>query len=251
MGVGCYFFIWFFNFCCVSTATGAVSSASEKYDGQLDYADRGLVDSFQSSIHSSEQLLSQNGSVMIKGKKREMLVNGSSRTSNLDGAVPIGVKGKRSERDRNQTRDQSRPNSNSRAGCLSLDSNKNENKPKAKPKQKSTAAGHDRFMEAKESVCIPIYDSSLSVTNASNNGSKDGASLSGNQDTSQVKESTDLENLPLDLSSIDEFGVSGELDGPQDLGSWLNFDDDGLQEHDCIMGLEIPMDDLSELNMLM
>lgn len=235
---------------------GAVSSASEKYDGQLDYADRGLVDSFQSSILSSEQLLSQNGSVMIKEKKRETLVNGvvngSSRTSNLDGAVPIGVKGKRSERDRNQTRDQSRPNSNSRAGCLSLDSNKNENKPKAKPKQKSTAAGHDRFMEAKESVCIPIYDSSLSVANARNNGSKDGASLSGNQDTSQVKESTDLENLPLpDLSSIDEFGVSGELDGPQDLGSWLNFDDDGLQEHDCIMGLEIPMDDLSELNMLM
>nr|XP_027191577.1 uncharacterized protein LOC113787160 [Cicer arietinum] len=106
-------------------------------------------------------------------------------------------------------------------------------------------------MEAKESACLPIYDSSLSVANASNTGSKDGAALSGNQDTSQAMESSDLGNLPLpDLSSIEEFGVSGELGGPQDLGSWLNFDDEGLQDHDCV-GLEIPMDDLSDLNMLM
>jgi hypothetical protein len=236
----------------VSTATGAVLSAYEKYDGQRYYADRGLVDCFQGSIHSSEQVSSKNGSVMIKEKKREMLVNGSSRTSNLDGAVHGGVRGKRSERDRNQIRDQSRQNSNSRAGCPSLDSSQNENKPKAKAKQKSTSGGHDRFMEAKESACLPIYDSSLSVANASNNSRKDRTKLSVNQDIAQVKESSDLGNLPLpDLSAIDEFGVSGELGGPQDLGSWLNFDDDGLQDTDCIMGLEIPMDDLSALDMLM
>ncbi|XP_073225771.1 uncharacterized protein [Cicer arietinum] len=228
---------------------GAVSSASEKYDGQRDYADRGLVDSFQGSIHSSEQVSSKNGSAIIKEKSREMLingdVNGSSRTSIPDGAVHGG-------RDRNQIRDQTRQNSISRAGCLSLDNSRNEDKPKAKPKRKNTAGRHDdRFMEAKESACLPIYDSSLSVANASNTGSKDGAALSGNQDTSQAMESSDLGNLPLpDLSSIEEFGVSGELGGPQDLGSWLNFDDEGLQDHDCV-GLEIPMDDLSDLNMLM
>ncbi|KAJ1440684.1 hypothetical protein SESBI_01752 [Sesbania bispinosa] len=229
--------------------SGAVSSASEKFDCQRDCADRGLVDSFQGSIHSSEQASSKNGSVFIKEKKREMLVNGvvsgsSSRTSNLDGAVHGGVKGKRSERDRNQSRDQTRQNSISRVGRLSLDTSQNDNKSKAKPKQKGTAGGHDRFMEAKESACLPVHGSSLS-------GSKDVATLSGNQDTSQVKESADLGNLQLhDLSSIEDFGVSGELGGPQDLSSWLNFDDDGLQDHDCI-GLEIPMDDLSDLNMLM
>jgi len=224
----------------VSIATAAVSSASEKYDCHRDYADRGLVDSFQGSIQSSEQASSKNGSVFIKEKKREMLVNGgvsgsSSRASNLDGAVHGGVKGKRSERDRNQSRDQSRQNSTGRAGRMSLDSSQNENKPKAK-KQKISASGHDRFMEAKDAARLPA--------NAVNNGSKDGATLSG-VDTSQIKESNDFGNMPLpDLSSIEEFG------GAHDLSSWLNFDEDGLQDHDSI-GLEIPMDDLSDLNMLM
>ena len=38
-------------------------------------------------------------------------------------------------------------------------------------------------------------------------------------------------------------------DQEQDLGSWLNIDEDGLQDDD-FMGLEIPMDDLSDLNMI-
>ncbi|XP_027909430.1 uncharacterized protein LOC114168718 isoform X2 [Vigna unguiculata] len=221
--------------------SGAVSSASEKYDCHRDYADRGLVDSFQGSIQSSEQASSKNGSVFIKEKKREMLVNGgvsgsSSRASNLDGAVHGGVKGKRSERDRNQSRDQSRQNPIGRAGRMSLDSSQNENKPKAK-KQKISGSGHDRFMEAKDSARLPANDTIK-------NGTKDGATLSA-VDTSQIKESNDFGNLPLpDLSSIEEFG------GAHDLSSWLNFDEDGLQDHDSI-GLEIPMDDLSDLNMLM
>ncbi|KOM50556.1 hypothetical protein LR48_Vigan08g138300 [Vigna angularis] len=227
--------------CMVSGTASAISSASEKYDCNRDYADRGLVDSFQGSIQSSEQASSKNGSVFIKEKKREMLVNGgvsgsSSRASNLDGAVHGGVMGKRSERDRNQSRDQSRQNPIGRAGRMSLDSSQNENKPKAK-KQKISASGHDRFMEAKDSVRLPANDTIK-------NGSKDGTTLSA-VDTSQIKESNEFGNLPLpDLSSIEEFG------GAHDLSSWLNFDEDGLQDHDSI-GLEIPMDDLSDLNMLM
>lgn len=42
--------------------------------------------------------------------------------------------------------------------------------------------------------------------------------------------------------------VPNDLTVPQDLNSWLNFD--GLQDHDSI-GLEIPMNDLTDLNMLM
>ncbi|KAI3705257.1 hypothetical protein L1987_75491 [Smallanthus sonchifolius] len=47
-----------------------------------------------------------------------------------------------------------------------------------------------------------------------------------------------------DLDPIDELGVGG----PQDLSSLLNFDEDELQDH-FSAGLEIPMDDLTELNM--
>ncbi|KAL2328469.1 hypothetical protein Fmac_021896 [Flemingia macrophylla] len=207
--------------------SGTIYSASDKYGCHRDYADRGIVDSFQ-----SEQASSRNGSVFIKEKKREMLVNGSSsRASNLDGAVHGGVKGKRSERERNQ----SRQNSFGRAGRMSLDSSPNENKPKAK-KQKTSASGHDRFMETKEESA---------VSDTINSSIKNGATVSGNQDSSQINESNDFGNLPLpDLSSIEEFG------GPHDISSWLNFDEDGLQDHDSI-GLEIPMDDLSDLNMLM
>ncbi|KAF5770550.1 hypothetical protein HanXRQr2_Chr14g0660661 [Helianthus annuus] len=46
------------------------------------------------------------------------------------------------------------------------------------------------------------------------------------------------------LDPIDELGVGG----PQDLSSLLNFDDEELQDH-FSAGLEIPMDDLTELNM--
>ncbi|KAL4279494.1 hypothetical protein GQ457_03G046840 [Hibiscus cannabinus] len=46
------------------------------------------------------------------------------------------------------------------------------------------------------------------------------------------------------LDVLDDLQLPG-----QDLGSWLNIDDDGLQDHD-FMGLEIPMDDLSDLNMM-
>lgn len=52
-----------------------------------------------------------------------------------------------------------------------------------------------------------------------------------------------------ELDPIDELGVVGaELDGPQDLSSLLNFDEEDLQDH-YSAGLEIPMDDLTELNM--
>ncbi|XP_076902171.1 uncharacterized protein LOC143556820 [Bidens hawaiensis] len=47
-----------------------------------------------------------------------------------------------------------------------------------------------------------------------------------------------------DLDPIEELGVGG----PQDLSSLLNFDDEELQD-DFSAGLEIPMDDLTELNM--
>ncbi|KAI4322414.1 hypothetical protein L6164_022112 [Bauhinia variegata] len=219
--------------------SGTVSSASEKYDSHSGNAYSGFPDSFQDFGLSSEQVSSKNGSPFIK-EKREMLVNGvfggsSSRTSNLDGAVHGGAKGKRSERDRNNTKQ----NSISRAGSG------NEYKTKTKSKQKNNHIGHeDRFTEAKKS----IHGSSQPVASAGNNVCKEGAAPSNKKKISSVKESTDIGNSQLnELDPIEELGVSGEFGEHQDLSSWLNFDEDGLQDHDCI-GLEIPMDDLSELN---
>ncbi|KAG8483496.1 hypothetical protein CXB51_023104 [Gossypium anomalum] len=75
---------------------------------------------------------------------------------------------------------------------------------------------------------------------ASSPGKNDGSS------TKEVDEPMDFGNLQLnELDTMEELGVPNEL-GPQDLSSWLNFDEDGLQDHDSI-GLEIPMDDLSDL----
>ncbi|MBD4021347.1 hypothetical protein GUI04_20640 [Xanthomonas citri pv. citri] len=53
----------------------------------------------------------------------------------------------------------------------------------------------------------------------------------------------------LDLSHLQlpEFDVVGQ--GGEDIGSWLNIGDEVLQDDD-FMGLEIPMDDLTDLNMM-
>jgi len=76
--------------------------------------------------------------------------------------------------------------------------------------------------------------------------------LPGNIPKKSSKESEEpnhFANLPLpELDSMEALGVSNDIGGPQDLSSWLNFDEDGLQDHDSI-GLEIPMDDLTELHM--
>jgi len=259
---GFFFFLFFFHllkrvFGFLFAATGAVSSAFERYDSPSDNIDRGSSDAFQSVIHSSEQASSKHSSVFIKGKKREMLIddvvgNASSRaTSALDGPVLGGLKGKRSERERDQNKDNVRINSVSGASRPSLDSFRSERKTKAKPKQKnnhlstSGSGFHGRFIEAMEPACPPVRGSNQSV--------KAGSILPSNipqKSSKGSEEPNQIANLQLpELDSMEALGgVSNDISGPQDLSSWLTFDEDGLQDHDSI-GLEIPMDDLTELNM--
>ncbi|KAJ7981161.1 Spectrin beta chain, brain 3 [Quillaja saponaria] len=198
----------------------------------------------------------RNGSIINKNRRREMLIDdvvgtSSSRASTLDSNVLGGVKGKRSERDRDQSRDPTKSISVSRAGRLSLDGSQNECKTKAKPKQKNNHIGHQgSFLEALEPACPSVLGSSKS---ASKKMSKEVGPLPSSkcQDISKVEEPVEFGNLQLaELDPMEELGVSNDLGGHQDLSTWLNFDEDGLQDHDSI-GLEIPMDDLSELNMLM
>ncbi|XVE79266.1 hypothetical protein DITRI_Ditri14bG0043900 [Diplodiscus trichospermus] len=209
--------------------SGAVSSTFERYDSS---------DALQ-AVQSSEHAVSKHGSMLNKGRKREVLIDdvvgsASSRvTSTLDGT--FGARGKITEREREQSRDNLRnTNMVSGAGRTSLDSSKGDRKTKAKPKQKSnhlSTSGNGRLMEplANSSKMTDREMRSSSPSNIRQNSSK------------EVDEPLDFE-----LDTMGELGVSNDIGGPQDLSSWLNFDEDGVQDHDSI-GLEIPMDDLSDL----
>lgn len=236
------------------TVPGAISSELERYDSHSDNVDRGSLEVPPAVIHSSERASHKQGSVLNRGKKRELLIDdvvgsASSRmTSALDSSV-LDVKGK-SERDRDQKRDNMRNNSLSGGGFSSMDSIQTERKTKAKSKQKITLLSpsgsglHGQNTDAAE----PYRESNRSAVNA---GQKKGKSMIP-RDSLKEEEPVDLSNLKHnEFDSMEEIEVpSHDLDEHHDFGSWLNFDEDGLQDHDSI-GLEIPMDDLSDLNMLM
>lgn len=220
----------------------------ERHDSNSDNVNRGLSDN-----HSLERASYKQGSILNREKKREVALDdvvgsASSRvTSALDSSV-LDVKGKRSERDRDQKRENIRNNFLSGGGCSSMDSIQTERKTKAKSKHKNTLLSpsgsefHGRNIEAAE----PTRESSQSAVNPSQ---EKGKSM---RLRDSVKGEDDFANLKLnELDPMEELGVpSHDLDEHQDFGSWLNFDEDGLQDLDSI-GLEIPMDDLSDLNMLM
>ena len=156
------------------------------------------------------------------------------------GTVPSGVKGRSSERD----------NSVSGAGRASLGSSRSERKTKKPPKEKISGGLHGSCAEAAGHTPSP----SVAVGVGCNKVSREvGLVPPGNNPQGSPK---DEEEEPIDFSNLQlheldlELSVSNDLGGHQDLGSWLNIDEDGLQDHDS-MGLEIPMDDLSDLNMIM
>ncbi|GMJ10702.1 SAGA complex subunit 1 [Hibiscus trionum] len=192
--------------------SGAVSSTYERKDSSEALP----------AIQSSEHAVSMYGSMLNKGRKREVLIDdvvgsASSRiTSTLDGSV--GVNG----------REQSREN-------LRNTSSKEERKTKAKAKQKNShlSCSGNGFNERLTEPLKPTRSSSRDK-------------ISENS-TKETDEPMDFASMQLnELDTMEELGVPNEVGGPPDLSSWLNFDEDGLQDHDSI-GLEIPMDDLSEL----
>ncbi|XP_065848975.1 uncharacterized protein [Euphorbia lathyris] len=180
-------------------------------------------------------------------KKRELLlddvggtVDTSATPSGIGGSLSSSTKGKRSERDR-EGKVLSR-NGTNKIGRPALSNVKGERKSKTKPKQKTQLSVSvngllGKIPEKPKSV-LPSEAKSREVTSSNNRKEKDGFGL----DVLDDPEAMDLSNLQL-LGLDDGQG--------QDLGSWLNIDDDGLQDHgDFMGGLEIPMDDLSDLNMM-
>ncbi|XWS73915.1 hypothetical protein CRYUN_Cryun02cG0170000 [Craigia yunnanensis] len=226
--------------------SGAVSSTFERYDSS---------DALP-AVHSSEHAVSKYGSVLNKGRKREVLIDdvvgsASSRvTSTLDGTV--GIRG--CERDRDQSRDNLRNISCvSGAGRTSLDSSKGDQNMKATPKQKSNrlSTSGNGFNGRLTEPFLPTRGSSQPSTNPGKMIERDAKSSSPRKiyqnSSKEADEPIDFANLQLnELDTMEELGVSNDIVGPQDLSSWLNFDEDGLQDHDSI-GLEIPMDDLTDL----
>ncbi|XP_060184209.1 uncharacterized protein LOC132613929 isoform X1 [Lycium barbarum] len=213
-------------------------------------ADGVLIDPYERFNHQLGHAFAKNGPILNRGKKKEVLLDdvGAAFRANstIGGTLLGGAKGKRSERDR----DSSARNANAKAG-RSLGNSKGERKTKTKPKQKtaqlstSVNGSFNKYMEITTHPVYPSANGSGELVNTSGNRKREG-DVNSSMDK---KESADGMNMPLnDIDAIEELGVESELGAPQDFNSWFNFDVDGLQDHDSV-GLEIPMDDLSELNM--
>ncbi|XP_049405757.1 uncharacterized protein LOC125869233 isoform X2 [Solanum stenotomum] len=170
-------------------------------------------------------------------------------SSGIGGSLLSSAKGKRSERDREgkgSGRDALSRNGTTKIGRLASSNVKGERKPKTKGKQKTA--------QLSTSVNGLFGRMSEPKLPGSSTAKSSGTSATG---TGNARTDCNLEELedPIDLSGLqlpgmDVLGDPDDLGGQgQDIGSWLNIDDDGLQDHD-FLGLEIPMDDLSDLNMM-
>ncbi|XP_060961109.1 uncharacterized protein LOC133031642 isoform X1 [Cannabis sativa] len=208
--------------------------------------------------HLSEQTIGKEDMWSNRVKKRELSLDdlgntiGTSITPVMGTSLSSSAKGKRSERDRDgkgHNREVLSRNGNAKIG-RPLSNAKGERKSKTKPKQKMTQLSVSvngllgRTSEQVKSA-MPSMSRSNEMTRTNNAKEKNDFGL----DVLDEHEPLDLSHLQ--IPGMDVLGVPDDLDGQgQDLGTWLNIDDDGLQDHDFMGGLEIPMDDLSELNMM-
>ncbi|KAF5802491.1 hypothetical protein HanXRQr2_Chr06g0260111 [Helianthus annuus] len=186
-----------------------------------------------SAFHFSEQSNGKNDNIWSsRVKKRELylddVVGGSS--SGIGTTVLNGAKGKRSERDGLSR------NGGPKVGRPASGNAKGERKNKTKPKQKTT-----QLSSSFNGPIGKISDQNRTFSSVAmkNNTIKE-------SDEYKLLENTEepLDFSHLQLPEMDVLGEQGE-----DIGSWLNIDDEILQDDD-FMGLEIPMDDLSDLNMM-
>ncbi|XVE70645.1 hypothetical protein DITRI_Ditri10aG0087900 [Diplodiscus trichospermus] len=219
---------------CANSSTRSLEAKTSGQNGDS-YAINSF-DMLPPANRSSDQSTFKDDSWSNRVKKKELLledvvggtIGNSSAQSGIGSSLSSSTKGKRSERDRegkghgrevlsrNGTNKISRPLSNI----------KGERKSKTKPKQKTTqlSVSVNGLLGKMSEQPKPSTSVSKSSEITANNNAKEKDEFS--------------------LDALDDLQLPG-----QDLGSWLNIDDDGLQDHD-FMGLEIPMDDLSDLNMM-
>ncbi|KAA8534812.1 hypothetical protein F0562_029746 [Nyssa sinensis] len=211
--------------------------------------------------HTSKQTIVKEDTWSDRVKKRELLLDDVGGTIGTTSTAPSGIgkspsnnaKGKRSERDREgkgNSREVFSRNGTAKIGRPASCNVKGERKSKTKPKQKTTQLSASvnalgKISERPKAALTSVPKSSEIIT--SDNAKETGEFR---LDVLENPKAADLSNLQLPGMNVlgvpDDLGCQG-----QDIDSWLNIDDDGLQDHDDFMGgLQIPMDDLSDLNMM-
>ncbi|XP_020246907.1 uncharacterized protein LOC109824683 [Asparagus officinalis] len=241
------------------SASGLSSNVIER-NGASHKIDRSRMDPHQGLTQFSEQPVVRNDPISNRGKKREVLLDdvvsgaASRAAPNFSSTLAGCVKWKKTDND--HSIDPLTKNSAPKDGSPSQSTGRGERKTKAKPKQKiaqlsTSGNGLGRITE-KTIMLSSMQDSCENLNPGSSklNADVELAGSSNAQDLSKEIEDNIFTNLPLQgIDSIDGLDVTDGLGGQgQDIGSWLNVDDDALQDNDLV-GLEIPMDDLSELKL--
>ncbi|KAJ6847351.1 uncharacterized protein M6B38_281810 [Iris pallida] len=206
-----------------------------------------------------EQTFAKSDSVSNRGKKREVLldeiVTNARVIPTLSDTLSGCAKWKKNDKDKDV--DTLSRHSVQRAAHLSLSASRGERKTKAKPKQKinqlpTTGNGAARVTETTTFVFPSARDSCETVNTGSTKVLELELPSSRNSSQGLSKEMEDnvITNLPLQgIDTIDELDVADGLGGQgQDIASWLSVDEDALEDQDLIC-LQIPMDDLTELNL--
>lgn len=197
-------------------------------------------DASRASSHLSDLSLTKEDPWTNNVKQRELLldevvgsITGSTlKTSGLGTPLVSNTKGKRSERDREG---KGHNREGGRTGRPSSSNAKGERKNKTKPKQKTANI-------SAPSNSTPRDPQLPAKITPSNNGKGSTAAPAAARRDDPANASNDAE-MP-DLSNLELPGMD------VDFGGWLNMDDDdGLQDLD-LMGLEIPMDDINEINLM-
>ncbi|KAK1300319.1 hypothetical protein QJS10_CPB13g01594 [Acorus calamus] len=234
------------------SAAGHVSGLVDRNGLTNPKSERGLLDASQVLTHSSDQTFSKYESIPNRGKKREVLLDdvvgnaGPRITSTLANALSGGAKGKRSDRERDQNKDLSTRNPLTKAGRPSLSgSGRGERKAKSKPKQKTaqlSASAHGLLVKPQEST-DSVLQTARTVSNCDSKMNLE-VGVSGSNSIAQDLSKQNEESL--DFSSL--LNGSDDIVGQnQDLDTWLNVDVDGMQDCELAGGLDIPMDDLTQL----
>lgn len=195
-------------------------------------------DASRASSHLSDRPFAKEDPWTNNVKQRELLLDevvgsitgGTLKASGLGTNLVSNTKGKRSERDR-----EGKGHNRERSGRPPSSNAKGERKNKTKPKQRTAN------ISAPVSSALARDPHPQTKTTPSER-SKDSTSAPRRHD--EPANPTNDTEIP-DLSNLELPGIDG------DFGGWLNNidDDDGFQDLD-LMGLEIPMDDINEINLM-
>ncbi|KAI3967057.1 hypothetical protein MKW92_032870 [Papaver armeniacum] len=187
--------------------------------------------------HLSDETTVKEDKGCTKIKQRELLLDevvggtGISLRDHSEIGSSLATKGKRT--------------GPAKIGRPALGTVKGERKPKSKPKQKTV-----RLSASVKGLLGKGLEPSKAVFTSASRYNGNATDINAKKENG-LSMGTPDEDEALDLSHLPLPGIDGDLDGQgQDFDSiFKHIDDEALQDID-FMGLEIPMDDLSDLNMM-